>query len=162
MSSTVEELAAALAEKLLSQGKTLAAAESCTGGWLAKELTELAGSSEWFLGGVVSYSNEAKQKILSVDADLLDEFGAVSQPVAEAMAFNTQRIFTSSIAVSITGIAGPSGGTIYKPIGLVWFGLKSGDKPVESSCMTFKGSREKVRLQAVHYALSLLIRALEE
>ncbi|PHS70185.1 MAG: damage-inducible protein CinA [Cycloclasticus sp.] len=161
MNEEITNQVAKLAKILREQGRTVSVAESCTGGWLAKELTDLSGSSEWFVGGVISYSNEAKQNVLNVDAELLDGFGAVSQPVAEAMAENVQRIFTSSIAVSITGIAGPSGGTTAKPVGLVWFGLKTEAKGVESSCMTFQGNRNNVRFQAVNFALGLMIQALE-
>lgn len=146
-----------LATLLIEQNKTVAVAESCTGGWLAKVLTDLSGSSQWFLGGVVSYSNEVKQNLLYVNKDCLDRFGAVSQEVAEQMVKGVEKVFTSSISVSITGIAGPSGGTLEKPVGVVWFGVKTSTTETYSTKKTFAGNREQVRQQAVLTALNLLI-----
>jgi len=151
-----------LANLLLEQAGTVSVAESCTGGWLSKVLTDAAGSSAWFSGGVVSYSNEAKHKLLFVESSLLEEFGAVSRPVAEAMAVGAQQAFSSSLAVSITGIAGPDGGSEDKPVGLVWFGLQVKGQLVRSSRKNFKGNREEIRRQAVHMALTLLIEALSD
>ncbi len=151
-----------LAGLLLDQNKTLAVAESCTGGWLSKVLTDLSGSSEWFLGGVVSYSNQTKQDFLKVQEQCLDEFGAVSQQVAEQMVGGVDKAFSSSISLSITGIAGPSGGSNDKPVGLVWFGVKKSLTQARSCSKTFTGNREQVRQQAVLMALQLLVDMLTE
>jgi len=161
MQTLIRKKAECLANLSIELNASVSVAESCTGGWLSKVLTDLSGSSEWFVGGVVSYSNESKHKLLGVDNSLLDEFGAVSQPVAEAMAISAQRVFSSSLAVSVTGIAGPSGGTADKPVGLVWFGLKVQGKTVRSCCKNFKGNRNDIRQQAVAAALDLLIQSFE-
>lgn len=155
-------LAQSLAGLLINQGKTVAVAESCTGGWLAKILTDLSGSSTWFLGGVVSYSNDAKRNVLHVKKACLEQFGAVSQEVAEQMADGVNKAFNSSISVSITGIAGPSGGTVDKPVGLVWFAVKTPKGDVVSMTKTYTGSRQQVRQQALLTALELLIDNLEK
>jgi len=151
-----------LAVLLLEQNKTLAVAESCTGGWLSKELTELSGSSQWFLGGVVSYSNQSKRAFLKVQKRCLDEFGAVSHQVAEQMVDGVDKAFSSSISLSITGIAGPSGGSSDKPVGLVWFGVKKSSTQASSRSETFTGNREQVRQQAVLMALQILVDILTE
>ena len=109
--------------RLLADGRTVAFAESCTGGLCASRLTDLAGSSQVLQGGVVAYSNEAKQSLLGVPAQLLIEHGAVSEPVAAAMAAGARERFSADCAVAITGIAGPSGGTEQKPVGTVCFAL---------------------------------------
>lgn len=162
MEKVVNEQVTHLSGLLLEQGKTVSVAESCTGGWLSKVLTDKAGSSAWFAGGVVSYSNDAKHNLLSVKQGLLDEFGAVSQPVSGAMAVGAQRAFSSSVSVSITGIAGPDGGSVEKPVGLVWFGLQVSGQPTCTEYKNFKGSRDEIRLQAVHKALALLIESLSD
>jgi len=162
MKKQIEQLATRLAAELSAHGKTLAVAESCTGGWLAKVLTDLPGSSAWFLGGVVSYSNAAKQRLLSVDDHCLETFGAVSEPVAKQMAAGAQAAFSSSFAVSTTGIAGPSGGSLDKPVGLVCFALKKPQGEPVSSHRVFEGDRERIRLQAVLVALQLLIEAVAD
>jgi nicotinamide-nucleotide amidase len=146
-----------LAKTLIQQNKTVAVAESCTGGWLSKVLTDLPGSSHWFLGGVVSYSNEAKQHFLNVNKGDIDQYGAVSQSVAEQMVKGVEAGFKSSISLSVTGVAGPSGGTVDKPVGLVWFAVKATDMPVSSVMKNFIGDREQVRQKAVLTALTLLI-----
>ena len=150
-------LAEKLAGLLIEKNKTLAVAESCTGGWLSKILTDLAGSSEWFLGGVVSYSNDSKQRLIHVNKKNLDQYGAVSQEVAEQMAEGVIEAFNSSISVSITGVAGPSGGTLEKPVGLVWFGLKASPYQTYSIKKNFEGTRDQVRQQALLTALPLLV-----
>jgi nicotinamide-nucleotide amidase len=113
----------AVARLLIERGATVSTAESCTGGLVAKSLTDVPGSSAWFLDGVVTYSNEAKTRLLGVPAGRIAEHGAVSAEVAEAMAVNARRLSGSDFAISITGIAGPTGGTADKPIGLVYIGL---------------------------------------
>ncbi|ORU94002.1 MAG: damage-inducible protein CinA [Cycloclasticus sp. symbiont of Bathymodiolus heckerae] len=153
----IESLVARLSNVLLIQGKTFAVAESCTGGWLAKMVTDLEGSSAWFLGGVVSYSNESKNKLLGVPMNCINEYGAVSEQVAEFMVDGVQKVFLSTVSVSITGIAGPLGGTKDKPVGLVCFGVKHSKERVKLRQQVFKGDRNDVRLQAVKMALLLVI-----
>lgn len=140
----------------------MAAAESCTGGMVAAAMTDLAGSSDVFERGFVTYSNEAKQDMLGVSASLITEYGAVSEQCAKAMAEGALMNSKSGIAVSITGIAGPSGGSNEKPVGLVWFGygLKSGK--IQTKKHIFAGNRSEIRSQAVQKALELLIEILEE
>ena len=151
-----------LASRLLQHNKMLAVAESCTGGWLAKELTDLPGSSRWFIGGVVSYTNRTKQQLLKVDGRCLQQFGAVSEEVAQQMAAGALTVFDSSISVSITGVAGPAGGTEAKPVGMVCFAVASGLNSVDSWTKIFKGRRLEIRQQAVLTALQLLINLLPE
>jgi len=153
---SIAESAARLASNLQQRGMTLAVAESCTGGWLAKVLTDLSGSSAWFLGGVVSYSNAAKHNVLAVENTCLDEYGAVSEPVARQMATGVSKVFSSSLAVSITGVAGPLGGALEKPVGMVCFAVKNNEGDVYASTKQFAGDRQQVRLQAVYAALQLL------
>jgi len=160
MGYKIEDLSQQVAGLLLDQQKTLALAESCTGGWVAKSLTDLAGSSQWFLGGVVSYSNEAKKSLLGVDAHALKTYGAVSEQVAKMMAAGSQSAFSSDCSLSITGIAGPTGGDIEKPVGLVWFGLKIGSLEPYGQQHNFSGNRDSIRQQAVAMALKILIEKL--
>ncbi|MEH6504265.1 MAG: nicotinamide-nucleotide amidohydrolase family protein [Cycloclasticus sp.] len=157
MNEEINERTSQLAKLLFERHTTLALAESCTGGWIAKVLTDVAGSSEWFLGGVVSYSNAAKHELLAVDEDSLEQFGAVSEQVAKQMVDGAQRVFSASLALSVTGVAGPTGGSAEKPLGLVWFGLKQAAKQAVLIQKVFKGDREQIRQQAVSFALQLLI-----
>jgi len=142
---------------LAANGRTLAVAESCTGGLLAQMLTSVPGSSAWFLGGVVSYANEAKEKLLGVSPRYLEKFGAVSSAVALGMAQGVRRRFAVDVGVSVTGIAGPSGGTAEKPVGLVFIGLDSG-RTVLHQRHLFEGNRGQVRQQAARCALDLVRR----
>ncbi len=119
--SGMADQVAALATLLQARRATLATAESCTGGWVAKALTDRAGSSAWFMGGIVCYSNQAKQDVLGVPEAMLAEHGAVSEPVVRVLAAEARRRLGASLAVSISGIAGPGGGSPDKPVGLVWF-----------------------------------------
>ncbi len=158
MNAEINERSNLLAELLRERHKTLALAESCTGGWIAKVLTDIAGSSEWFLGGVVSYSNAAKYELLGVDEASLEKYGAVSGQVAEQMVEGAQRVFSASLALSVTGVAGPTGGSAEKPLGLVWFGFKQASEDAVLVKQVFNGSREQIRQQAVSFALQLLIK----
>lgn len=160
MNNKINEHCEQLAGLLLKQNKTLALAESCSGGWLSKVLTDQAGSSEWFLGGVICYSNKAKRDLLNVDTTQLEQFGAVSPQVAEQLANGAQSVFNASLALSITGIAGPAGGSSDKPIGLVWFAVKHLTSESRSFKKFFKGDREKIRQQTVETALQLMIDSL--
>ena len=148
-------LEAAVIDLLKARGKTAACAESCTGGGLGARLTSIPGSSAAFLGGVVSYSNDAKVKLLGVDPDLLAAHGAVSAPVAEAMARGARERLGADFAVSITGIAGPDGGTAEKPVGLVYVGVATPDG-VYARENHFIGIREDVRRRSTQIALQLL------
>ena len=139
-------------ELLKTKDKMLVTAESCTGGMIAMQLTELAGSSEVFERGFVTYSNQAKMDCLGVPPQTLDSFGAVSADTAEEMAFGALRNSLADLAVSVTGIAGPSGGTVDKPVGLVFIGVAGRDMPVLVNKYVFSGDRSKVREQAVKAA----------
>jgi len=153
-----------LSELLLAKGWMLATAESCTGGLIAAACTDLAGSSHWFERGFVSYSNDAKTGLLGVDAALIAQHGAVSEAVARAMAAGAISHSKAQVAVAVTGVAGPTGGSPAKPVGTVWFGfglpgLSSG---VVSEMRRFDGDRAAVRLATVQHALQRLVELLQE
>ncbi len=149
-----------LADLMLKSSLFLATAESCTGGMIAASCTDLAGSSAWFERGFVTYSNAAKTELLGVDAALIAQHGAVSEPVARAMAFGAIRRSHAQISVAVTGVAGPTGGSSEKPVGTVWFGFSvSGQLLSERKC--FAGDRATVRLATVHHALKRLIELLQ-
>lgn len=150
-----------LARRLTERGWKMATAESCTGGWVAKSCTDLAGSSAWFERGFVTYSNEAKQQMLGVSRTALETHGAVSEVVASQMAEGAQRHAGVEVAVSTTGIAGPDGGTTEKPVGLVHFGWCIGNRPVSCEAVVFAGDRNSVRQQTVLYALQGIVSRLE-
>ena len=140
----------------IKAGDTISTAESCTGGMVASCLTELPGASEYFTSGIISYSNESKIKFLSVMAETLEEFGGVSEEVAKEMALGSRNCAESDIAISITGIAGPGGGTKLKPIGMVCFGVST-SSVTQSVTYHFKGSRAEIRHQACIAALKLIL-----
>jgi nicotinamide-nucleotide amidase len=146
-----------MARRLTARGWTLATAESCTGGWIAKCCTDLAGSSAWFERGFVSYSNQAKQDLLGVAADRLADEGAVSETVAVQMAEGARRRAGVNVALSVTGIAGPDGGSEDKPVGTVWFGWSLEGQPTQSDVQCFDGNRDAVRRQTVVHALNGLL-----
>jgi len=152
-----EQLAAALLQK----GWLLATAESCTGGMIAAACTDLAGSSEWFERGFITYSNEAKTELLDVDAALIEANGAVSEVVARAMAFGAVRHSRARVSVAVTGIAGPTGGSKDKPVGTVWFGYMI-DGRLTSECRRFDGDRAAVRRATVDHAIDGLLQRLDE
>jgi nicotinamide-nucleotide amidase len=154
------ELSQEVAAGALARGWRLATAESCTGGWLAKCLTDIAGSSRWFERGFITYSNAAKTQQLGVDASILATHGAVSAETAAAMAGGCRGVSGADLAVAVTGIAGPDGGTTAKPVGLVWFGLAGRELTPHTEQHHFAGGREAVRRAAVALALSLTVRAL--
>ncbi len=135
----------------------LATAESCTGGLIAAALTEIPGSSDVVERGFVTYSNEAKEQLLAVSPGLIRAFGAVSEPVARAMAEGALHRSLADMAVSVTGVAGPGGGSVEKPVGLVHFGLARKGRATQTSYRMFGGDRAAVRRQAVEYALQLLL-----
>ncbi|HEX4378349.1 MAG TPA: nicotinamide-nucleotide amidohydrolase family protein [Steroidobacteraceae bacterium] len=144
---------------LLARRHRVATAESCTGGWVAKCLTDVPGSSQWFDRGYVTYSNEAKQVSLGVSTQTLERHGAVSQPVAEQMAAGALAASGAALAVAITGIAGPDGGTADKPVGLVWFALAGRQAAPIARQHRFSGDRDGIRRAAVAAALRMIITA---
>lgn len=158
-STQSEEITAVIGTILRDQGWSLATAESCTGGFISKLLTDLAGSSEFYLGGVIAYSNRIKQEVLGVSPATLERFGAVSSQTAEEMAVGVCRLTGARTAVSVTGIAGPTGGNQEKPVGTVWFG-SSVDGRVSSKHRRFPGDRNSIRLRAAHFGLDWLRRKL--
>lgn len=135
---------------------TVTAAESCTGGWIAKVITDVAGSSQWFERGFVTYSNEAKQTLVGVTAASLESFGAVSEQVVTEMAEGALKQARAQYAVAVSGIAGPDGGTAEKPVGTVWFGFAAEGANSLAQRKIFAGDREAVRRQATAYALLTL------
>ena len=142
----------AVANTLLRRQWMLATAESCTGGMVAAACTDLAGSSAWFERGFVTYSNAAKTQMLGVDAQLIATHGAVSEPVARAMAQGALQHSAAQVALAITGVAGPGGGTDAKPVGMVWFGF-AGPWGVHTEVQHFGGERAAVRQAAALHAL---------
>lgn len=153
----LQKLSAQVGDALMAQDLMLACAESCTGGWVAKSLTDISGCSHWFDRGFVTYTNRAKQEMLGVDAILLDSHGPVSEAVVRAMADGALGHSQADIALGISGIAGPGGGSEDKPVGLVWFAWarKTGTEHLQrgSRQQIFAGDRESVRRQAVAHAL---------
>ncbi len=148
-----------LADKLTALGWMMSTAESCTGGLIAAQCTDLPGSSRWFDRGLVTYSNAAKTELLGVDPSLIAAHGAVSEEVARAMALGAVYRTQARAAVSVTGIAGPDGGTDAKTVGTVWFGWCT-DGLVYSECMLFTGTRQDVRQASCLHALQGLIQRL--
>ncbi len=145
--------AQAVAEALLVRGQTMVTAESCTGGWIAKVLTDIAGSSQWFECGVVAYSYEAKEALLGVSPQTLQRTGAVSEETVVEMVSGALARYGAGIAVAVTGVAGPSGGTSDKPVGTVWIGWKRRGGYARAQLFHFVGDREAVRRQTVAAAL---------
>ena len=157
----VDSLEAVVGQLLQEKGLTLAVAESCTGGLLSKRLTDIAGCSSYYLGGVCSYSNQVKIKVLGVDASLIERNGAVDPQVAEQMACGVARVIGSDIGVGITGIAGPGGGTPEKPVGLVYIAVTYGGRTVTETMRSSLG-RDRVRMQAASTALDMVRRLVKE
>jgi nicotinamide-nucleotide amidase len=156
----VKTLALRVGRKLKRARALLVTAESCTGGWVAQAVTAVAGSSEWFERGYVTYSNAAKRELLGVSGKTLRKFGAVSEETAREMAAGALRRGRGSISVAVTGIAGPSGGSAAKPVGLVCFAWARGRRR-RSETRRFRGNREAVRRQSVVHALQGVLRLLE-
>ncbi|WJG08608.1 CinA family protein [Aliiglaciecola sp. LCG003] len=148
----IESLVVHLATNLLKQKWTISCAESCTGGGLAFAFTSVDGSSNWFERSFVTYSNQAKHELLQVEQTTLDTFGAVSQQTVEQMALGCAKVSKANLAVSISGIAGPNGGSTEKPVGLVWFGFYCQGQ-ITSTSRIFTGNRHQVRMQAIQFAL---------
>ncbi len=155
-----------LAALCLQNNLQITTAESCTGGLAAKLITDQAGSSQWFERGFVTYSNSAKEQMLGVEQSLLEQWGAVSEPVAKAMVEGALTHSDADFALSITGIAGPDGGSAEKPVGTVCFGWSwyaGSDRHIKGSITTrhFKGDRETVRNQSAYYALEQLYKLMQ-
>jgi len=151
----MNSIAEHLVELLKASGLTCATAESCTGGCVGHAITSVPGSSAVFNGGVISYSNEVKHDVLGVKLETLDAVGAVSAETAAQMAEGARRVLKADLAVSLTGIAGPDGGSAEKPVGLVWFGLAT-VSGVRTEKAIFRGNRDLIREQAITHALGML------
>ncbi len=156
-----ETLPEVLGKILKSKNMTCSTAESCTAGLTAKMITDVSGSSAYFVGGVASYSNDVKIKVLGVRKETIEKYGAVSEETAREMADGVKKLTGSDIAVSITGIAGPTGGTPEKPVGLVWFGVAYPDGKIHTEKHHFNGNREIIRTRASIKALELMWRAVK-
>ena len=154
LSNSIPELVQQLADKLLAKKLIISTAESCTGGWISQSLTALAGSSVWFDTGFVTYSNEAKQRLLAVPAAIFDSdgVGAVSEATVLAMTTGAIQNSRANLAVAVSGIAGPDGGTEEKPVGTVWIAWQWESKSL-ARCFHFSGDRESVRRATVLAAL---------
>ncbi|HEV2430723.1 MAG TPA: CinA family protein [Burkholderiales bacterium] len=155
----MDDLARRVGERLVASGQILATAESCTGGWVAQAVTAIAGSSDWFDRGFVTYSNDAKQEMLGVDADTLARYGAVSEHTAREMAQGTLARSKATVALAVTGVAGPAGGSAEKPVGTVCFAWVS-RQGARAETVRFAGDRESVRRQSVNHALEGLLKTL--
>jgi len=160
-SAEIEKLTIKLGEKLSACRRTLAVAESCTGGWLAKAITDIAGSSHWFDRSVVTYSNQSKMDLVGVKPETLVRFGAVSEQVVKEMALGLLARTTVDYTIAITGIAGPEGGSLEKPVGTVYFAwaIRQGDILVNRQLL--QGDREAVRCQSVITALAQMVLMIE-
>ncbi|MGA2399353.1 MAG: nicotinamide-nucleotide amidohydrolase family protein [Steroidobacteraceae bacterium] len=155
------KIASRLGSRLLKHAQTVTTAESCTGGWIAKALTDVPGSSRWFSEGFVTYSNDAKVRRLGVRRSVLSAHGAVSEAVARAMARGALKQAGASHAIAVTGIAGPDGGVPGKPVGTVWFcwaKIRGRRVVLEVERKRFRGNREAVRRNTVRWALAHLLR----
>jgi len=159
MENEIENMVLALAERLQAAGQMVTCAESCTGGWIAKAMTDMAGSSSWFERGFVTYSNQSKQEMLGVSPETLQEHGAVSRETVLEMAMGALANSAAQFSVAVSGVAGPGGGTPEKPVGTVWLAW-SGSHFTDAVCKHFDGDRETVRKATVHAALHGLLERL--
>lgn len=151
------QLSQRVGDALLQHGLTVSTAESCTGGLILSTLTDISGSSAYVMGGMVTYSNEAKMKHVNVQEQTLTQYGAVSEPVAREMAIGVRKVFGTDYALSVTGIAGPGGGTETKPVGLTFIGLAGQDGIVAVQRHVWDGTRIENKQSSVHAALTLLL-----
>ena len=152
LESEIHDLSQQLVDKLIAEGKTFSTAESCTGGLIGKSITDIAGSSQAYDRGFITYSNNAKMDHLGVEGTTLEEFGAVSEEIAKEMALGARSTSGTNFAISTTGIAGPDGGTNTKPVGLVYIGITDG-LITKASKYIFEGDRNTIRLQATKQAI---------
>ena len=162
MTNAAQVLVEQLAERFLTASKKLVTAESCTGGGLAENLTQLSGSSLWYECGFVTYSNQSKRDLLAVSIDTLEEFGAVSEETALAMAKGALDMSSADFSVSITGVAGPDGGSEEKPVGTVCVAWCERDKGGNTTCIHFEGDRRRVREQSCLLAMQGLLDILQK
>ncbi|GAU09399.1 CinA family protein [Desulfoplanes formicivorans] len=158
---TMQSLVAELGERLEARKWMMATAESCTGGLVGHELTNVAGSSHWYLGGIISYSNDLKMRLLGVDGRILQTHGAVSQPCVLDMVRGVCRVTGADVGVALSGIAGPSGGSPDKPVGTVWIGWSVQGR-AWAVCGHFSGTRREIKCQSAWTALAGLVRAIPE
>jgi nicotinamide-nucleotide amidase len=161
MDNSLESLAAELGTRLLHRGEVLATAESCTGGWVSQCVTAIAGSSNWFDRGFVTYSNEAKADMLGVSRKTIVRHGAVSEPVVIEMVTGALQRSRAQWALAISGVAGPAGGTLEKPVGTVCFAWAGPGEFAECETCHFPGDREAVRHASVEHALRGLLKRLQ-
>ena len=147
------DLATDIGQELINKGLKLATAESCTGGWVSKAVTDIDGSSQWFECALVTYSNQAKHELLGVEQALLDEHGAVSQATVKAMVLGLLDRCAADVGISISGVAGPGGGSEEKPVGTVWIAWAKPGQVIEARRFNFMGDRESIRRQSVAEAL---------
>jgi len=153
----LQQLSHRIGEQLKRRQATVTAAESCTGGWIAKVFTDISGSSTWFERGFVTYSNEAKQQMVGVQDTTLQQHGAVSEPTVREMANGAAKAAAAEYAIAVSGIAGPEGGTPDKPVGTVWFAIVGPEGRVLAQRQIFAGDRDAVRRQSVAWALQTLL-----
>jgi nicotinamide-nucleotide amidase len=162
MADELTRLATLAGERLKARGLKLVTAESCTGGWVAQAVTAISGSSDWFDRGFVTYSNDAKREMLGVRAETLDRSGAVSEETALEMVRGALAASRAQVAVSITGVAGPTGGTATKPVGMVCFGWALAGGGADATTRHFAGERSEVRRQSVLFALQGVLERIGE
>lgn len=153
----LQQLSHRIGEQLKRRQATVTAAESCTGGWIAKVFTDISGSSAWFERGFVTYSNEAKQQMVGVQDTTLQQYGAVSEQTVREMATGAAKAAAAEYAIAVSGIAGPEGGTPDKPVGTVWFAIVGPEGRVLAQRQIFAGDRDAVRRQSVAWALQTLL-----
>ena len=157
MNHEIDQLSALLGQKLLAKNWTVTCAESCTGGGIGYAITSISGSSTWFKQAYITYSNEAKQQLLGVSAQTLNDFGAVSEQTVLEMAAGAAKLAQAELAVAVSGIAGPDGGSAEKPVGTVWFGFCV-DGKVTALKQLFKGNRQQVREKSIEFCLSKVLK----
>lgn len=153
-------LAAQVGQALAKGGVMLATAESCTGGWVGRAITSVSGSANWYERGFITYSETAKQEMLGVPAEVLEQHGAVSEATAKAMAQGALAYSHAQVALAVTGVAGPTGGSEHKPVGIVWFAWAAQGRPTQTLCRKLDGDREAIRRQSVAIALDGLLQLL--
>jgi nicotinamide-nucleotide amidase len=154
------QLVTRLAEVVLEKRLRVCTAESCTGGLIAKSFTDLAGSSEWFERGFITYSNQSKSEMVDVPESVIVEYGAVSEPVVNAMARGALKNSAADVSIAVTGVAGPAGGTEEKPVGTVWIAVAS-EKQLIAKKYCFDGDREAIRIATMQTAIEMLLQLLE-
>jgi len=161
MTEDITQLAQLLGNKLSTNGWQISCAESCTGGGLGYAITSISGSSAWFKKGFITYSNEAKQDLLGVSVSTLNKHGAVSAATVEEMASGAAKHASAEVAIAISGVAGPDGGTPDKPVGTVWFGFFINGQNINQK-QQIKGDRQTVRIKAIEFALSNTLKLLQK